>query len=112
MPWTFFSEGLIPAKRGIAVEVRKRSMGREEQEIRGRMARGVIGAEIFQERIEKGTMGGVETKERQAKKIACTYLLLAMNMRAVPERIRSRRPRGKRVIEDCKFDPVPVTITQ
>ena len=29
---------------------------REEQEIRERMARGVIGAEIFQEKIEKRVM--------------------------------------------------------
>jgi len=41
---------------------------REEQEIRERMARGVIGAEIFQEKIEKRVMEVRRPKRGRTKK--------------------------------------------
>ena len=41
---------------------------REEQEIRERMARGVIGAEIFQEKIEKRVMEVRRPKRGRARK--------------------------------------------
>ena len=41
---------------------------REEQEIREKIARGVIGAEIFQEKIEKRVMEVRKPKRRRPKK--------------------------------------------
>jgi len=41
---------------------------REEQEIRGKMARGVIGAEVYQEKIEKRVMENRRPKRGRAKK--------------------------------------------
>ena len=41
---------------------------REEQEIREKMARGVIGAEIYQEKIEKRVMENWRPKRGRPKK--------------------------------------------
>jgi len=46
---------------------------KEEQEIREKMARGEVGVEIYQEKMEKRVMEARRPKRGRPKKIICIY---------------------------------------